>query len=177
MDRTCTLQGTAWLGVRVPPCKNVGSSGADSGVRRSRIYRGCVALKRGAARLEGKGGTREDEFLRRALPIVPSFLSAPSPPIQPRRQGRREAGARFYDDRGEGQGGAYVHHDDTGKTSGWERMGAGERGDITVFASFSSGPPMCRNPRGMRPAADPRDHASHVADDGSSWVRRALSGF
>lgn len=63
-----------------------------------------------------KGGTREDGFLGRAPPSsCPS--SPPLPPSATATGAACEAGARFYDDHGEGQGGAYVHHDDTGKTS------------------------------------------------------------
>lgn len=131
-----TLQGSACRGVRVPPCKNVGFSGADSRVRRpNAVYlQGLHTVQRlserGAA--EGKRGHEgRCVFTTRPprRPVSSPRLSRPLPASQPRRQGRREAGARFYDDHGEGQGGAYVHHDDISKMSGLE-PGGGE-GDIT----------------------------------------------
>lgn len=67
-------------GVRVPPCKNVGSSGADSGVRRSRIYRGCAVQRLWGDAAVGKRG-HEGRWVFTACPprrsVPPLRLSPP----------------------------------------------------------------------------------------------------
>lgn len=164
------------------PRAQIARGGGRRGVRRSRIYRGCaVQREEGRGTLGEKRGTRgKMGFYDAPSPSCRPSFSPRSPPLQPRRQGRREAGARFYDDHGEGQGGAYVHHDDdTGKTRrGWGRTATGGRegGETRGFSHHSLADPRVPEARvecDLRPIreATPLTWLTMA----HPWVRRALA--
>jgi hypothetical protein len=137
----------------VSSCKNVGSP--VSGQRGAGEAHGYPQGLHGAAwpRGNGKRGRKEAEGRKGArgkmgfygAPFPSSSRPSPAPSaVVPRRQGRRDAGARFYGGHDEDQGGACVHRDDTPvkRAEGHAR----EKGDHHDFRVTPLGP-RCRRPR------------------------------
>jgi len=130
----------------------------------ARTSAGVAARPREPGKEEGRGKerrTREDGFLRRALPIVLSSLPC-SLGGRSRRQGRRDAGARFYGSHDEDQGGAYVHRSDTPVrlAEGHARGG----GTITIFALLPRAPAAAGREHNATPGRFARGHASPDSD-------------
>lgn len=126
----------------------------------------------GVARCSSQGRGGREEGARGKM----GFYDAPFPSFHPLipPPSRGAQGARFYDSHDESRGGAYVYHDDTGKTS--EKGEMKGRRDGFRIVPMDPCPMLPWSLHGARSLADSRGHASR-GSDGSSRNRRAPARF